>query len=106
MNIDEKEALTQRSIVSSEAISRRLKAARMVAEPKQKEFAAQVGLNPTTYNSQETKGAPSIKVMEYLYRNHRIDFNFVLYGDFLTLPGDVQAALFSTLREIDSGEGK
>lgn len=106
MNIDEKEALTLRAVTSSDAIARRLRAARMVAEPKQKEFAALVGLNPKTYNSQETKGAPSLKVMEYLYKNHRIDFNFVLYGDFLTLPGDVQTALFAALREIDSGEDK
>lgn len=104
MLIDEKEALTQRTVVSPDAIARRLKAARMVAEPKQKEFAAQVGLSPTTYNSQETKGAPSMKVMEYLYKNHRIDFNFVLFGDFLTLPGDVQSALFEALRAIDRGQ--
>lgn len=77
----------------------------MVAEPTQKEFAAHVGLSPTTYNSQETKGSPSMKVMEYLYKNHRIDFNFVLYGDFLTLPGDVQTALFAALHAIDTGQG-
>lgn len=98
MNIDAKERLSKYRDVSPEAISVRLRAAWHAAGYKtQKEFASALGMSPTTYNSQETKGRPSLDVLHFLYRNHRIDYNFVLFGDFLQLPGDVQSALFDAL---------
>ncbi|WP_273691687.1 hypothetical protein [Ketogulonicigenium vulgare] len=73
----------------------------MTITPSQKDFAAMAGVNVTTYNTQEIKGTPSMAVMVYLYENHRIDFNFILNGDYITLPGDVQDALFAVLRASD-----
>ena len=78
----------------------RLRASRIATGFKQKEFAALLQLKTQTYNNQEINGTPSIHVMRYLLEGHRIDFNFILHGDFVQLPGDVQDVLF----EILSGE--
>ncbi|MBL3571350.1 hypothetical protein BV509_20455 [Rhodovulum sulfidophilum] len=97
-SVESREQLTLLGNTSPEAISLRLRAAREAAGyAQQKDFAAEAGLSATTYNSQEKRGAPSIPVMKILYRRHRIDFNFVLHGDFAQLPGDVQERLFEAL---------
>ena len=97
MNIDEKEQLARTGEVSPDAIRDRIIAARKSISMQQKDVAAEVGLKGTTFNSQETRGAPSIKTMRYYYRQHRIDFNFILHGDFAQLPQDVQERLFAAL---------
>lgn len=97
MDIDEKEQLTRLGDVSPDAIRDRLLAARKSIGMQQKDVAAAVGLKVTTFNSQETRGAPSIKTMRYYHRQHRIDFNFILHGDFAQLPQDVQGRLFAAL---------
>ena len=98
MDIEQKEELARWRDWSDEAISTRLVAARLAAGyPRQKDFAALFRLGATTYNSQEIKGRPAIKVVQYLFRNHRIDFNFIYHGDFLHLAPEVQAALFEAL---------
>jgi hypothetical protein len=38
----------------------------------------------------------------YLFREHRIDFNFTMAGAFSGLPADVQERLFAELVKIDS----
>jgi hypothetical protein len=101
MDINDKEKIFRFKDSSPEAISRRLRAARSTVTGQQKEFAALANVKVTTYNSQEVKGAPSIEVLEYLYRNHRIGPNFILFGEFLPLPGDVQLALLDALRDLD-----
>ena len=97
MNIDEKEQLARTGEVSPDAIRDRIIAARKSISMQQKDVAAEVGLKGTTFNSQETRGAPSIKTMRYYYRQRRIDFNFILHGDFAQLPQDVQERLFAAL---------
>lgn len=100
MNIDEKERLARFRDTSNEAISTRLHAAwRASGYATQKDFAAALGMSHTTYNTQESKGRPALSVLHFLYRNHRIDYNFILYGDFLQLPVAVQDALFVALHE-------
>lgn len=101
MTYDEMAALTRWGDTSDEAIAKRLTAARRSVMPVQKEFAAALGISATTYNSQETRGRPSMAAMSFLYRNHRIDYNFILHGDFVTLPADVQSRLMDALREND-----
>lgn len=101
MDIDEKERLTRYRDSSDDAVARRLRAARSIASDSQKEFAGFVGLTETTYNSQEVKGRPSREVLNYLYRNTRVGPNFILFGEFLPLPGDVQLALLDALHAID-----
>jgi DNA-binding XRE family transcriptional regulator len=93
MNIQEKEQLFRLGDASPDAIQRRLIAARESVGMKQIDIAKAVGVGKTTYNSQEIKGSPAIKVVKYLYGAHRIDFNFVYHGDFAQLPIDVQSRL-------------
>lgn len=100
MTIEEREKLFRLNDDSDEAVSIRLRAAREVAGFKrQRDFSEALGLNYQTYHSQEKKGRPSPSTVRFLYRNHRIDFNFVYNGDFLQLSGDVQAALEATLSQ-------
>lgn len=101
MDIDRKEALARHRDTSNEAIATRLRAARSLAGGTQADFAREVGIAPTTYNSQEMKGRPSLEILHHLYRNYRVDYNFILFGDFLQLPGDVQQALFLALHAAD-----
>jgi len=99
MNIDTKERLARTGDVTPEAIRTRLLAARHSLGLQQLEVAKQLGLKKTTFHSQESRGAPSIATMKFYYRQHRIDFNFILHGDFAQLPQDVQDRLFSALKD-------
>ncbi len=103
MRIEEREKLFRLNDDSDEAVRMRLRAARKVAGfERQRDFAEAMNLNYQTYHSQEKKGRPSPSTVRFLYRNHRIDFNFIYNGDFLQLHGDVQRALESALSSTDS----
>jgi transcriptional regulator with XRE-family HTH domain len=97
MNIEQKEQLAKLGDISPEAVRKRLLAARNSIGMKQQDVASAVGLKKTTFNSQEMRGAPSAATMRYYHRQHRIDFNFILHGDFAQLPLDVQEKLFAEL---------
>lgn len=97
MDIEQKERLARLGDISPEAVHTRLLAARNSIDMKQQDVAAAVGLKKTTFNSQEVRGAPSATTMRYYHRQHRIDFNFILHGDFAQLPQDVQERLFAQL---------
>ena len=98
MDIEQKEQLALTGDVSPEAIRRRMLAARRSIGMQQLYVAKELGLKKTTFHSQESRGAPAIKTMRYYYRQHRIDFNFILHGDFAQLPQDVQDRLFGALQ--------
>ena len=100
MDIEQKEHLAKLGDISPNAVRLRLLAARNSIGMKQQDVATEVGLKKTTFNSQETRGAPSTKTMRYYHRQHRIDFNFILHGDFAQLPQDVQEKLFSELSSL------
>lgn len=103
MTIEEREKLFRLNDDSDEAVAMRLRAAREVAGYKrQRDFAEALEINYQTYHSQEKRGRPTASTVRFLYRNHRIDFNFVYNGDFLQLPGDVQLALEAALSGTDS----
>ena len=97
MDIEQKERLARLGDISPDAVRARLLAARNSIGMKQQDMASEVGLKKTTFNSQETRGAPSAVTMRYYHRQHRIDFNFILHGDFAQLPQDVQERLFTEL---------
>jgi DNA-binding XRE family transcriptional regulator len=97
MDIEQKEQLALTGDISPEAIRTRLLAARKSIGMQQLEVAKQLDLKKTTFHSQESRGAPGLKTMRYYYRQHRIDFNFILHGDFSQLPQDVQDRLFDAL---------
>ncbi|WP_072858337.1 helix-turn-helix transcriptional regulator [Loktanella atrilutea] len=100
MDIEEKERLTGFRDTSDEAISRRLAAARIATGLGQRDLAEAMGKNHKTYAYQEKAGRPSVDVIRFLYRNHNIDFNFILHGDFQHLPIGVQAKLFEALSSL------
>jgi transcriptional regulator with XRE-family HTH domain len=57
-------------------------------------------------NAERGDNDPPKALMRYFYRAHRIDFNFLIHGDFAQLPADVQARLFDALEVEDSGQGQ
>ncbi|MBU2936998.1 MULTISPECIES: helix-turn-helix domain-containing protein [Pacificibacter] len=98
MDISAKNLLFRKDDGTAEAVSVRIKAARIAAGfVKQTDFAKALGISKTTYNTQEKLGKPAISTIRFLYVNHRIDFNYVFNGDFNHLPGDVQLALETAL---------
>jgi DNA-binding XRE family transcriptional regulator len=97
MDIEQKERLARLGNISPDAVRARLLAARNSIGMKQQDVASAVGVKKTTFNSQEIRGAPSVVTMRYYHRQHRIDFNFILHGDFAQLPQDVQERLFAEL---------
>lgn len=99
MDIIEKEGLSFTGDMGIKASAIRLIAARYVAGfEKQKEFAKAAGVSPTSYNGMEKAVQfPNRKVLEYLFKAHRIDFNFMMSGSFSQLPGDIQERLFAAL---------
>ena len=104
MDIDQKERLAHRGDMGVKASAIRVKAARYACGfEKQQDFAQACGISKTSYNNIE-KGVqfPNRDVMKYLYRAHRIDFNFVMNGDFSQLPSDLQDELFSTLERANN----
>lgn len=73
----------------------------------QKDIAEAVGIKKTAYSNMETgRSFPSRTVMRWFYRLHRIDFNFLMHGDFAQLPGDVQDRLFPALATASSEWGR
>lgn len=104
MNIEDRERLAHHGDMGIIANAIRVKAARYVSNfEKQLEFARACNVSKTTYNNIE-KGHqyPNRDVMKYLYRAQRIDFNFIMNGDFAQLPSDVQNALFVALERANS----
>ncbi|SEB78246.1 MULTISPECIES: hypothetical protein [Rhodobacterales] len=101
MDIEEKERIARFRDTSPEAIALRLRAARSLVAEQQKDFAALLNINPKTYHYQEKTGAPSFQVLDYLYRNARVGPNFVIIGEMLPLPGDVQLALIAALQRAN-----
>jgi transcriptional regulator with XRE-family HTH domain len=102
MDIDQKERVALRGDMGLIATSKRLKAARLIAGyDVQKKFAKDCGVSITSYNNME-KGMsfPNREVMKFLYRGHRIDFNFIINGDFAQLPLDVEQKLFDELLKL------
>lgn len=93
MTHDELERLFRQGDNSNEALRIRLIAARKASGLDQKGVADAIGVPKTTYHSQESRGAPSIRTGRYFYRAHRIDFNFLFNGDFAQLPSDVREKL-------------
>ena len=99
MDIEQKEQISRHRDWSDRAIAWRLRAAETLCGLTQKDLAKQIGVKPQTLNSQIIKGRPSIALMTYFYRNHRVDFNFIIFGDVVHLPADVQDRLVAILAE-------
>ncbi len=104
MDFDEKNRLAHHGDMGVKACAIRLRAARYASDfERQLDFANASGVSKTSLNNME-KGLqfPNRDVMKFLYRGHRIDFNFLMNGDYVQLPGDVQDQLFASLRRANS----
>ncbi len=98
MNIVEKERLARLGDMSKEACSLRLLVARDTTGSSQMEISQQAGIaNNALNNMEKGRQFPNREIMKFFYRAHRIDFNFLMHGDFAQLPQDVQEALFERL---------
>ena len=106
MDIFEKERLARRLDDSVPACAVRLTAALAVTGITQKQVAALSGVTEQAIsNAKKAANYPSVPLMRWLYRQHRIDLNFMVAGEFSQLPSDVQEKLFSALAEQDARSG-
>ena len=98
MDILQKQALARVGDMGLEACAIRLRAALIFTGLQQMNMASDAGISKSVLNNAlAALTYPSRAAMVYLYRAHRIDFNFILHGDFAQLPGDVQDRLFPAL---------
>jgi len=98
MDIETKTQLAMTGDDSQKAQAIRLRAGRLFTGLDQKGLAAASNVSSTALNNMEMgRSYPSLQVMRYLYRGYRVDFNFLMNGDFAQLAGDVQAAIFPHL---------
>lgn len=83
----------------------RLLAARKAVGLGQDQLAHDMGEGMTKQklrNAEKADNEPPKSLMRYFYRSHRIDFNFLIHGDFSQLPGDVQDRLFPVLEALSN----
>jgi len=104
MDIETKTRLAYLNDMGLAATAIRLRAAFMVTGLSQLKDLARAANISRTVLSNALAGStyPNRDVMKYLYRTHRIDFNFIMNGDFSQLPGDVQDKLFPALERAKS----
>lgn len=105
MNFEQKERLACTGDGSKEAASKRLKAARLAIGQSQQQLGENGGVKTAAINNSERgRSFPGRSVMMYLFREHRIDFNFLIAGEYSQLPQDVQDRLFQHLADEESGQ--
>lgn len=104
MNSEQKAQLAHTGNMGIVPCAIRLKAARIAAGLTQKQLAAAIGAKRTTNlsNMELALSYPNRDVMAYFFREHRIDFNFLMSGHYSQLPGDVQERIFPALEASNS----
>ncbi|MFC4668361.1 helix-turn-helix domain-containing protein [Seohaeicola nanhaiensis] len=104
MDFQTKQRLAHKDDTGLAACAIRLRAARAVTGKQAQQLAREVGVSKTVYsNAENGLTYPNRDVMKHLYRSYRIDFNFLINGDFAQLPGDLQERLFPAL-EVANNE--
>ena len=97
----DKDSLTLlgRSDIAASAI--RMRAARLAAGLSQQALADAMGQRISSIsNIERAKNFPGWPTMVFLYKEHRVDVNFLVTGNYAQLPADVQASLLSQLVQI------
>lgn len=100
MNIEEKEHLALTRDMSVRAAAIRIMAARLAVGFNQEQLARDMDDGMTKQkisNTERGDNYPSHLHLRYFHRQHRIDFTFLMHGDFSHLHSDVQAKLFPAL---------
>lgn len=110
MDVDAKDRLARINDSSNAAAGFRLAAAINAAGLSPTDFARRSGQHPNAiFNTIAGRSFPSVKTMKALWRVHRIDPAFVMFGDYGQLPVDVQDRIFDAMqasaadRRADSG---
>ena len=92
---------------SDKAAGRRLAAAIQAIGMSKSGFAEASGQKPNAViNSTNGWSFPSKASIELLYREHRIDPIFIMFGNYSHLPSDVQERVFDALQALSIAEGK
>lgn len=103
MTIEALDRLARTGEATKDATAIRLRAAIHAAGMTPTIFARRSGQQPNAvFNSLGARSFPSIPSLHTLYRSHRIDPAFVLFGDYRHLPTDVQDGIFSALEAAAS----
>lgn len=104
MDYDEKRRLCRTGRADKDAAAVRLRAARRFTELSQEDLGKAGGVKKAAVSNAEKGIAyPNRSVLLFLHREFRIDLNFMINGDFVQLPGDVQDRLFDVLSALESG---
>lgn len=103
MDTNEKKRLALTGDPSERASGIRVRAGRKMTGLGQLEFGKQVGVGKQAISNIERGDSfPSRELMFYLFEENRLDFNFLVYGDYNQLPSDVQDVLFDKLKDAHS----
>lgn len=103
MEYSEKRRLARTGDADKEAAGIRLRAARRVSGLSQEDLGSAGGVKKAAIsNAEKGMAYPNRSVLVYLHREFRIDFNFMIHGDFAQLPGDIQDLLFDALSDVES----
>lgn len=103
MDFETKERLAMTRDAGSKASAIRIKASRLYTGLSQADFGAKGKIRTAAVsNIEKGRSFPARPLMTYLFREHRIDFNFLIYGEFAQLPQDVQERLFPLLQSVHS----
>ncbi|WP_109464386.1 helix-turn-helix domain-containing protein [Albibacillus kandeliae] len=85
---------------SKHACGARLTAARKAIHLSQEQLGEKIGISKAAIsNVEKGRSYPGHNLLLYLHREHRIDFNFMMHGDYAQLPSDVQASLFEAFAD-------
>lgn len=103
MDFETKKRLARTGDAGNAAAALRLRAARAAIQYSQEQLGKAGGVKKAAISNAE-KGSvfPNRSVLVFLNREHRIDFNFMINGDFVQLPGDVQDQLFAVLADLEN----
>lgn len=102
MDTEQKARLARKDDTGLAACAIRLRAARIFTGRQSKDLAKDAGVSKGVMSNAESGATyPNRDVMSHLYRNYRIDFNFLMNGDYAQLPGDVQDRLFPALEAAE-----
>jgi transcriptional regulator with XRE-family HTH domain len=100
MTPETKQRLARQNDTGLAASAIRLRAARKLAGKDQREMAAECNVKNTVLsNAENGQTYPSREILSAYWRGYRIDFNFLINGDFAQLPLDLQERLFPALED-------
>lgn len=103
MDLERIEALARKGSIEQLACAIRLRAARLSVGLTQADVAQALGRRTQTIsNMEKARSLPSAEVMRYFWRQHRIDFNFLMAGDAGGLRADDLERLLPALEDANS----